>query len=416
MKSLTDDLDLGGHHLRDWRYLEDIPQGGATTGQVLAWNGKSWAPASITDGSVAGAVTSVFDQTGDVLSGVEAAYDSELDVLSFSPRILLINANDVATTDFGGVGIQFAVTDAPMLSWGSINGQFHFSHPCNVARLVADVVVARNGPWVTLESPTSAEDDLYCKDVYIGLDLGDSDPSIFFGGTIDPLATWASIVYDSGGDFFDFSNPIRAYGAVEVDGSLATAPTGSDPVVYFGHAQVWEVGMSLGETLTYDVSETKFLFSKPVSASTVTATSGVVTDTISEKTSAAGVTVDSLLIKDGVPNVDDAYIVALDGGGATITTGAKGFYVCPFKLYVTGWTMVADQTSNVTIDVWKDTYANHPPVDADSWVTPSFSSATKGQGSSLTLTANKGDILRFNVDTCSAAQMITLALTGVRIG
>ena len=39
-----DDLDVGGHHIKDWRYLADIPQGGASLGQVMLWDGSSWAP------------------------------------------------------------------------------------------------------------------------------------------------------------------------------------------------------------------------------------------------------------------------------------------------------------------------------------------------------------------------------------
>jgi hypothetical protein len=33
--SLTDDLDLGGHRIRDWRWLDDLPTDGASEGQVL---------------------------------------------------------------------------------------------------------------------------------------------------------------------------------------------------------------------------------------------------------------------------------------------------------------------------------------------------------------------------------------------
>lgn len=43
----TDDVDLGGHHLRDWRYLTDIPRGGATTDQALVWDGTAWTPTTL---------------------------------------------------------------------------------------------------------------------------------------------------------------------------------------------------------------------------------------------------------------------------------------------------------------------------------------------------------------------------------
>ena len=111
----------------------------------------------------------------------------------------------------------------------------------------------------------------------------------------------------------------------------------------------------------------------------------------------------------------ESFQIALDGGGATITTGAKGFYIAPFAMTITGWTMVVDQTGSIAVDVWKDTYANRPPTVADSIVTPAISSATGAQGSSLSISVAKGDILRFNVDSATSVQMVTLALTGVRV-
>jgi len=58
----TDDLDMGGHHILDWRHLSDIPQGGATNGQVLTWNGGVWSPQDATGG---GGITEVY--WGDII-------------------------------------------------------------------------------------------------------------------------------------------------------------------------------------------------------------------------------------------------------------------------------------------------------------------------------------------------------------
>lgn len=43
-----DDLDMAGHRIRDWRWLNDIPTEGATSGQVLTFDGEDvrWATVS----------------------------------------------------------------------------------------------------------------------------------------------------------------------------------------------------------------------------------------------------------------------------------------------------------------------------------------------------------------------------------
>lgn len=98
----------------------------------------------------------------------------------------------------------------------------------------------------------------------------------------------------------------------------------------------------------------------------------------------------------------------IDGGDDEIEPGVKGDLVVPFKCTLTGVTLLADQTGSIQVDLWKDTYANYPPINADSMTdsgtTPVISAATKSQDTTLTsfttaITAN--DIIRFNVDSCS---------------
>lgn len=114
-------------------------------------------------------------------------------------------------------------------------------------------------------------------------------------------------------------------------------------------------------------------------------------------------------------------IMIIDGAGTTITTGIKGDLPIPFA-----WTDIsaaralADQSGSIQVDVWKDTYANFPPVDADS-ITASapivISSATKSENTTLTgwtKTGTAGDILRFNVDSVSTIQRCTIELDLVR--
>jgi hypothetical protein len=110
----------------------------------------------------------------------------------------------------------------------------------------------------------------------------------------------------------------------------------------------------------------------------------------------------------------------IDGGGSAITTGIKGDLEVPFNCAIARVTLLADQTGSIVIDIWKDTYANFPPTDADSITAsapPTISSAAKSQDATLTgwtTALAAGDILRFNVDSASAIQRVTVALTVVR--
>src|SRR3990167_6058791 len=56
----------------------------------------------------------------------------------------------------------------------------------------------------------------------------------------------------------------------------------------------------------------------------------------------------------------------IDGAGAAIATGEKGHLVIPRALHLYGWELLADQSGSILVDVWKDTYANFPPANADS--------------------------------------------------
>lgn len=49
----TDDINLDGHHIVGMTFLEDLPRGGASTGNVLAWNGEQWTPSSLSGGGTA---------------------------------------------------------------------------------------------------------------------------------------------------------------------------------------------------------------------------------------------------------------------------------------------------------------------------------------------------------------------------
>jgi len=123
-----------------------------------------------------------------------------------------------------------------------------------------------------------------------------------------------------------------------------------------------------------------------------------------------------------IPLVTINYVI--DGGGVAIATGVKGDLVIDFPCVLTSWSILADQSGAIVIDVWKDTYANFPPVDADAMPgagkEPTITaSAAKSQDTDITDWASNrvaaGDVLRFNVDSCTTITRATLSFKATRI-
>jgi len=129
--------------------------------------------------------------------------------------------------------------------------------------------------------------------------------------------------------------------------------------------------------------------------------------------------------------IDAAYIdedvktttvgISIDGGGAEIGTGVKGYVEVPFDCTIVQATTLADQSGSIVIDVWKCSYTDFDaggshPVDGDSITDvtpPTISAATKDQDSTLTswnTSITEGDCLAFNVDSVTDITSCTLIL------
>jgi len=106
----------------------------------------------------------------------------------------------------------------------------------------------------------------------------------------------------------------------------------------------------------------------------------------------------------------------IDGGGGVIQTGVSGDIEVPFNCTITACTLLPDQSGSIVVDIWKDTYANYPPTDADTITAsavPEISATTKDQDTTLTgwtTTITAGDILRFNVDSCTTITRCLVSL------
>lgn len=110
--------------------------------------------------------------------------------------------------------------------------------------------------------------------------------------------------------------------------------------------------------------------------------------------------------------------ITIDGGGSAITTGVKGYIEVPFAMTIDQATVLCDQSGSIVIDVWKDTYANYPPVDADSITAsapPTVTTATKSQDTTLTgwtTSVTAEDIIGFNVDSITTVERCHLIISG----
>jgi hypothetical protein len=106
----------------------------------------------------------------------------------------------------------------------------------------------------------------------------------------------------------------------------------------------------------------------------------------------------------------------IDGGGSAIAAGLKGFIQVPMACSIVAGRLLADQAGSIVVDVWKDSFANYPPADADS-ITASapltISGGTKSEDATLAGWAKgvaAGDVLGFNVDSASGIRRVTVVL------
>jgi len=129
------------------------------------------------------------------------------------------------------------------------------------------------------------------------------------------------------------------------------------------------------------------------------------------------------VITDGTDNYVNIVFI-IDGSGVAITTGEKGHLVIPFACTLQNWTLAADVAGAIVIDVWKDTYANFPPTNADAipggGKEPTIA-ATNQKAQDLDITdwtaiaISAGDILAFNVDSCTTITRVSLAMRALKL-
>lgn len=271
----NDDLDMAGHHIVDWRYLSDIPSGGATTGQSLVFNGKTWAPATVSGGS-GGTV-----DWADIV-GVPA---------TFPPEAHAHVSADISDwpTEFPPATHTHVIAD--VTDW--------LTRTLYVRDLDAlDGIAVNTGltaeTGVTFYDDSGTGHDLYAA-TGIGLvSVSNLRVNYTDGGQLSVGATTGRILL--GFRIIDSVIGSAYYNGILLDSGIDI--TGSYGIRTGGNAR-------FGGTLSVNGTGT---FNGQVNAD-----GGLRTDTIIEETSAAGVTVDSVLLK------DSGVVSSYTGAGASKT-------------------------------------------------------------------------------------------------
>ena len=113
--------------------------------------------------------------------------------------------------------------------------------------------------------------------------------------------------------------------------------------------------------------------------------------------------------------------ITIDGGGSVITTGVKGYVTVPYNCTITGWTVIADVSGSLVVDVWKDSYTNYPPTSADSIAgsqKPTLVNSVKNQNLSVTAwstTINAGDVIGFSVESATSVKRVHLSINTTKV-
>ena len=85
---------------------------------------------------------------------------------------------------------------------------------------------------------------------------------------------------------------------------------------------------------------------------------------------------------------------------------------------INSWTIIADQSGSIVIDIWKTSYSGAPPTISNTITgsaLPTITSAAKNQSSTLsgwTTSVSAGDVIRFNVNSVTTITKVTLSISG----
>jgi hypothetical protein len=109
--------------------------------------------------------------------------------------------------------------------------------------------------------------------------------------------------------------------------------------------------------------------------------------------------------------------ITVDGGGEAITSGTKGFIVVPFSCTIQNWSVVADQSGSIVLDVWKHTAlpSNSNTITASAKPTLSAAQLAVAQAATGWTTAvSANDVIGFEVESATTVTRATLTIPCLR--
>ena len=359
----TDDIDLSGHHMTDWRYLADIPQGGAAVGEVLGWDGSSWNPKIMT--------------TSDEESPILVYWGDIIDTpLLFPPEDHTHELIDIIGWpadhgDLSGLGDPDHPLSALQQDGAASNEAIVWGGSAWAASPVVNSVSAGTGIAVSAAT---------------GLLVSISHALI--GGTgID--ITGATISHDLiGGTGVDITGATISNDMVGGTGIDITGDT-------ISHDLIGGTGIDItGATISHDM---------------VAGTSIGITG--------ATISVDSELT-DQIKRFSAELVV--NGNGSVIANGVKGYLEIPKDCTLIMITTVTDNSDSFTWTIKKSSYSGFPGSLADITGGAGFPllSAQKAQKTTLsswTTDFDSGDIVEFGITTTPATTtigLLSLTFTG----
>ena len=239
----------------------------------------------------------------------------------------------------------------------------------------------------------------------------------FSGGTLASTVngTVTSVAVSGGTTGLTTSGgPITSAGTITLAGTLAVANGGTGVTTSTGSGSVV---LATSPTLVTPALGT------PASG-TLTNCTGLPTSGLSGSINLTSQVTGTLPVANGGtgitnnPNVLGLELV-IDGGGLAITTGIKGYLEVPFACTVNTWTLLADQSGSITVDVYSDTYANYGTNTSmvGAGTKPAIASATKAQSAPSSWTTTSiaaGNIIGFNVTAATTVTRVTISLKVTR--
>lgn len=305
----TDDFDLSGHHLKDWRYLADIPQDGAVERQFLVYNGTSWVPSDIASDdvqSIIDSLTTLIDVTTTDLETHLADLDNphEVTVVQIGAAALVHThiASDI--TDWLTYDLTaLSLTSLGTVTAGGTSPRFVFGTTGGYIQHSAGQLMFYDQSSVGSFRFIGADNSIY---------LSDNDVSSLIFGT----PSGGSIVFDASIGFV-VNKKLSVFSDLVVTGGNLAITTGSATVdtideYTLGSGVTVEGVLIKDSEIDVDAINELTLNAGVTIEGVLIKDSEINVDVINEATGASGVTIDSVLLKDGDVSAGAVYADTVD--------------------------------------------------------------------------------------------------------